>query len=244
MTRRSAAAVVAEVVGPKGRHGLDIIWVNVGEVRPYPHNPASRVENIDDIKKSIESTGFDPSRPIVVGKDLVIGDGNRRYRAALMLELEEVPIVINFDATADQIYASHNSTQKPISARQGLEWYMSKALSGERVSPNDIPGLKHTVKSNIARLEEIGGKRLLLRCLESGLSPVQYRAVHRAARLAYGEVGVDVLRRLLYALYSGKLELTRTRALSELNHGATLKRLLDRALAATKNLSLGAPVKD
>lgn len=238
MTRqRSAAAVVAEAVGPKGRHGLDIIWVNPGEVRPYQHNPASRVENVEDIRKSMESTGFDPSRPIIVGKDLVIGDGNRRYRAAMLLELEEVPIVINFDATAEEIYASHNGTQKPITARQGLEWYMSKALSGERVSTNDIPGLKHTVKSNIARLEEIGGKKLLLRCLESGLSPVQYRAVQRAARLAYGgDVAVDILRRLLYALYSGKLALTRTRALSELNHAATLKRMLDRALEDTRNL--------
>lgn len=181
----------------------DILWVKLTDIKPYEHNPKSRGADITDLLESIKVNGFDPSRPIVVGMDLIIGDGHRRYFAAQQLKLTQVAIVIDFDHAAEEIYASHNSTQKRITSRQGLEWYLSKRWAGECVTPNDIPGLSKNTKSSIRMSETIGGSNLLRLIDRSGLSPSATMKMQNYVRFAYPQDDGSKFRKIVFARFGG-----------------------------------------
>lgn len=181
----------------------DIMWVKLTEITPYGHNPKSRRIDIKDLLDSIKVNNFDPNRPIVVGHDLIIGDGHRRYFAAQQLRLEKVAIVIDFEHTAEEIYASHNSTQKRITSRQGLEWYLSKRFGGETVTPNDIPGLSSMTKQSIRIAEALGGSDLLRLIDRSGLSASSLLKMRDYVRFAYPQDDGSKFRKLVFARFGG-----------------------------------------
>jgi DNA modification methylase len=60
------------------------------EIRPYPNNPRVNEAAVDAVAASIRQFGF--RQPIVVDEDDVIIVGHTRYKAALKLGLERVPV--------------------------------------------------------------------------------------------------------------------------------------------------------
>ena len=62
----------------------------IGDIKPYPGNPRHNDAAIDAVARSIQEFGF--RQPIVVDKDGVIIVGDTRYKAALKLELDTVPV--------------------------------------------------------------------------------------------------------------------------------------------------------
>lgn len=82
---------------------MQIIDKNIGELKPYTHNPRKNERSIPLVAKIIEEFGF--KVPIVIDKDNVIICGHTRYLAAQRLEMAKVPCIIADDLTEEQIRA-------------------------------------------------------------------------------------------------------------------------------------------
>ncbi len=69
-------------------------------IHPYPHNPRRNDHAVAAVAASIREFGF--RQPIVVDEDNVIIVGNTRYKAALQLGLETVPVHVATGLTPAQ----------------------------------------------------------------------------------------------------------------------------------------------
>ena len=78
------------------------LW-NIADVKPYPGNPRQNDEAVDAVAKSLVEFGF--RQPIVVDGDGVIVCGHTRYKAAVKLHLEQVPVHVAKDLSPEQIRA-------------------------------------------------------------------------------------------------------------------------------------------
>jgi DNA modification methylase len=75
----------------------------LSEITPYPGNPRLNEDAVDAVAQSIREFGF--RQPIVVDAQGVIICGHTRYKAALKLGLEKVPVHVAKDLTPEQIKA-------------------------------------------------------------------------------------------------------------------------------------------
>jgi hypothetical protein len=82
---------------------MKIIEKRIDEINEYEGNPRDTADAVDLVAKSIESFGW--KQPIVIDKSNVIVAGHTRYRAAIKLGLETVPVVIADDLSDDEIKA-------------------------------------------------------------------------------------------------------------------------------------------
>ena len=73
----------------------------VGEIRPYELNPRQNDAAVAAVAASIDEFGF--RQPIVVDEEGVIVVGHTRYKAALLLGLDTVPVHVATGLTAAQI---------------------------------------------------------------------------------------------------------------------------------------------
>ena len=73
---------------------LDVIYVNVNDIKPNAYNPNRQSEHeFELLCRSIEEDGF--TTPAVVRKqDMVIVDGEHRWRAAQSVGMLEIPVVL------------------------------------------------------------------------------------------------------------------------------------------------------
>jgi DNA modification methylase len=78
------------------------LW-NITDVMPYPGNPRQNDDAVDAVAASLREFGF--RQPIVVDAEGVIVVGHTRYKAALKLGLEKVPVHVATDLTPEQIRA-------------------------------------------------------------------------------------------------------------------------------------------
>lgn len=76
---------------------------NINDVKPYENNPRKNDEAVEKVANSIKNFGW--QQPIVVDKEGVVIVGHTRLKAAQMLELEEVPVLVAKDLTDDQAKA-------------------------------------------------------------------------------------------------------------------------------------------
>src|SRR5207244_9774097 len=75
----------------------------VADIKPYPHNPRRNDQAVAAVAASIREFGF--RQPLVLDKDGVIVVGSTRYKAALQLGLESVPVHVAVGLTAAQLKA-------------------------------------------------------------------------------------------------------------------------------------------
>ena len=73
----------------------------LAEIRPYDKNPRLNDQAVEAVARSIEEFGF--RQPIVVDADGVIVVGHTRWKAALKLGLEQVPVHVAREMTPDEI---------------------------------------------------------------------------------------------------------------------------------------------
>lgn len=78
------------------------LW-KLAEIHPYERNPRLNDDAVAAVAASIREFGF--RQPIVVDADGVIICGHTRYKAALHLGLEKVPVHVAKDLTPEQIKA-------------------------------------------------------------------------------------------------------------------------------------------
>ena len=82
---------------------MEIINMKTWDLIPYENNPRNNDEAVEYVANSIREFGF--KVPIVVDKDNVIVAGHTRLKAAQLLGLEEVPVVVADDLTPEQVKA-------------------------------------------------------------------------------------------------------------------------------------------
>jgi DNA modification methylase len=75
----------------------------IGSIRPYENNPRLNDAAIDAVAASIKEFGF--RQPIVVDEDGVIVVGHTRYKAAIKLNMGEVPVHVAVGLTPAQAKA-------------------------------------------------------------------------------------------------------------------------------------------
>lgn len=75
----------------------------IGSIKPYANNPRLNDAGVAAVAASIQQFGF--RQPIVVDEDDVIIVGHTRYKAALKLGLEEVPVHVAVGLTPAQAKA-------------------------------------------------------------------------------------------------------------------------------------------
>lgn len=82
---------------------MKVEFRKLSEIKPYENNPRHNDSAVDAVAESIREFGF--RQPIVVDKDGVIIVGHTRYKAALKLGLEQVPVHVATDLTPEQARA-------------------------------------------------------------------------------------------------------------------------------------------
>ena len=82
---------------------MQIINKKISELREYENNPRDNSDAIEAVANSIKEFGF--KVPIIIDADGVIIAGHTRYKAAVMLELDEIPCIVAGDLTEEQVKA-------------------------------------------------------------------------------------------------------------------------------------------
>lgn len=82
---------------------MEIIKLNINELKPYANNPRFNDDAVEYVKKSIQEFGF--KVPLVIDKNKEIITGHTRYKASIELGLKEIPCIIADDLTEEQIKA-------------------------------------------------------------------------------------------------------------------------------------------
>lgn len=71
---------------------MKIVLVSIDRVQPYWRNPRKNDKAVKGVSESIQRFGF--NSPIVVDSEMVVIAGHTRLRAARLLGLTEVPVVV------------------------------------------------------------------------------------------------------------------------------------------------------
>ena len=82
---------------------MKIVYKKLDEIKPYANNPRFNDDAVEYVANSIKEFGF--KVPIIIDKNGEIVAGHTRYKAALELDLKEVPVIIADDLTEEQIKA-------------------------------------------------------------------------------------------------------------------------------------------
>ncbi|MFH5881209.1 DNA modification methylase [Liberiplasma polymorphum] len=82
---------------------MKIVMKKVTQLNEYENNPRNNEEAIEAVANSIKAFGF--KVPIVITSNHVIIAGHTRLKAAISLDLEEVPCIIADDLSDEQIKA-------------------------------------------------------------------------------------------------------------------------------------------
>jgi len=96
---------------------MNIIEIEIDQIKPYLNNPRNNEKAISQVASSIFEYGF--KQPIVVDKDYIIIVGHTRFYAAQELKLKTVPILIANDLTEIQCKAYRIADNK---TNEFAEW--------------------------------------------------------------------------------------------------------------------------
>lgn len=82
---------------------MNIVEKRIDEIKPYENNPRFNDEAVEYVAESIKQYGW--KQPIVVDAGGVIIAGHTRYKAAKLLRMDMVPVLVANDLTEDQVKA-------------------------------------------------------------------------------------------------------------------------------------------
>ena len=82
---------------------MKIVNKKIDDIKPYENNPRFNDDAVKYVANSIKEFGW--QQPIVLDKDNVIVAGHTRYKAAMLLGLDEAPCVVADNLTEEQIKA-------------------------------------------------------------------------------------------------------------------------------------------
>lgn len=106
----------------------DIISLNVNEITPYDNNPRINGEAVEKVANSIRDFGF--TSPIIVDSKNVIICGHTRLKAAKLLGLQTVPVIVADWLNAQQVKALRLADNKVGEIAQWDFDALDKELAG------------------------------------------------------------------------------------------------------------------
>lgn len=125
-------------------HKLKVQYWPIDDVHPYPNNPRNNDEAVEYVANSIREFGW--QQPIVVDTDSTIIAGHTRLKAAKLLGMEQVPVVVADNLTPAQVNAYRLADNKVAEA---ATWDM-EALAVE------LEGLEVDFDMTMFDFDEIG----------------------------------------------------------------------------------------
>ena len=75
--------------------------IPISEIKPYEKNPRKNEKAVEIVARSIKEFGF--KVPIILDKNNEIIAGHTRLKAAIKLEIKEVPIIRANDLNEEQV---------------------------------------------------------------------------------------------------------------------------------------------
>jgi DNA modification methylase len=125
----------------------------IAEIRPYPGNPRFNDDAVEAVARSIREFGF--RQPIVVDEAGMIVVGHTRYKAALKLGLEIVPVHVATDLSPEQIRAYRIADNKTADLAEWDYQLLPIELDGLRQANYDL-GLLGFDPESLAELLDPG----------------------------------------------------------------------------------------
>ena len=104
---------------------MEIVLMSPAAIKPYDKNPRNNQPAVNAVAESIRRFGF--RQPVVVDGDLVIVVGHTRWKAAKLLNLEEIPVHVARDLTPEAARAYRIADNK---TNELAEWD-DELLKGE-----------------------------------------------------------------------------------------------------------------
>lgn len=89
----------------------------IASIKPYENNPRVNDAGVDAVAASILEFGF--RQPVVVDESDVIIVGHTRYKAAVKLGLETVPVHVARGLTPPRLAPTESPTTRPRTSRYG-----------------------------------------------------------------------------------------------------------------------------
>ena len=150
---------------------MKIEQISVENLKEYENNPRKNENAVQAVADSIKAYGF--NAPIVVDKNMVIIAGHTRLKAAKLLGLKEVPVVIADTLTEQQANALRLADNKTAELSS---WDYAKAeqelgLMAEDESARSLFEETKEPKEHKAGeidLDEISGEEHRYKCNECG----------------------------------------------------------------------------
>jgi DNA modification methylase len=127
----------------------------LSDIKPYANNPRLNDDAVEAVAASIREFGF--RQPIVVDAEGVIVVGHTRYKAALKLGLEMVPVHVATDLTPEQIKAYRIADNKSAELSD-WDYDLLPVELGELQGMNYDLGLLGFDQDELARLLNPGVK--------------------------------------------------------------------------------------
>lgn len=157
-------------------------------LHPAPFNPEIRTRRryLLPLIRSMEEYGFIEWEHIKVDRTAMIVDGHRRWTAAGILKIEEVPIIM-IDADASEMWMVMNSTRAQVTPAQFLQAFS-----------NGMVDLPDSMKSRIEGLTDLLGPEGIALLGEKGISPHIYKKVIKVARYVGKMDDEDFMRKTLW----------------------------------------------
>lgn len=102
---------------------MNIFEKQISALTPAIFNPASRTasRNIAGLVSRMRKDGFLKYCPILVTTNWNIGDGHRRYFAAIEIGIASVPCLVVPGKTAEEIWVSVNDQKRTLTSREILQ---------------------------------------------------------------------------------------------------------------------------
>jgi len=150
-----------QLVETPGEHAMPgARFVAVGRILPNPHQPRKHFDSdsLDELAASVRERGI--MQPLVVrpaGDNYAIVMGERRYRAALLVGLETVPVVVRditdeqayFDALIENLQREDLTDEEEAEAYRGL---IARGLSVRKIA--ESLGIAASIVSRMVRVYE------------------------------------------------------------------------------------------
>lgn len=106
---------------------MKIVNVEITKIKPYERNPRENDNAVDAVANSIKEFGW--QQPIVVDKQGTIIAGHTRYKAAIKLGIDIVPVVYAENLTEEQVRAYRLADNKSGELATWDESLLSKELN-------------------------------------------------------------------------------------------------------------------
>ena len=160
---------IAETPGERIMPGAKLVAVS--RVRPDPGQPRKRFDPValEELAASIRDRGI--LHPLIVrpmNEQYVIIIGERRYRAAILAGLGEVPVIVR-DATDEQAYLDaliENLQRADLTIEEEAEAY--RGLLSQGLSVRQIAEKLGTTPSKVSRVMRICKDRMLSEAIING----------------------------------------------------------------------------